>query len=165
MLLVVAPPSLVIPGLVAGLPGWFTGLVVLLAPGVWMSSRCHRRLGHWRRYFANWRSRSWWAIQLGSIGLTLATVALLGALPAWDRAWHSWDTAAFTAYPPDPQVLQWLDQAHGQVMLLWQACSAVVLIASLATLALGMIFFWRHFLSRRRVPQPSTDWKMLPSEF
>lgn len=159
-LAIVKPPEFGLPALLDGFPGWFVGFVILVAPTVVLTLRSHRRLGHWQRYFAYWRRRSWWAITLGSLGAALSALGLLGAIPAWNRAWLRWNVIALAQAAPNPQTLHWLNQSQEQFALLLQSVAAVTLVGSLALTLLGMVIFLRRILIRRALPLPSPDWIM-----
>jgi hypothetical protein len=159
-LLTGAPPDFGMPSFTAGWTGWLVGIVILIAPSVWLALWAHRRLGHWQRYFAHWRRRSWLAVVGGSLVTAVAAIGLFGALPAWNRSWEAWDAQA----PPDNVTTQWLDMTHAQFALLLEACCAVLGAGGIALLLLGMIFFTRHVLARRPLPQPSKIWLLPPGD-
>lgn len=156
--LAAAPPLLAVPNPLEGWAGWLLALVVLAGPTSILAWRSHRALGHWQRYFAQWRRVSWWAVSLGSAALALAAFALLGALPAWDAHWAVWQQGATV----DPALLAWLNQTRGEEIGVITVGALALLAGGLTLLLAGVGVFLRRVLVRRQPVSPTAQWLMQP---
>lgn len=156
------PPGLAVPSFGDAWAGWLMGLVAFLAPNALLAWRSHTWLGHWARFLAQWRHRSWWAVVIGSTSLAIGTFFLLGALPAWENHWRLWTNAANANGQPDAQVLAWMDQLHEQDLQIIQIGSLAALIGGAVILIIGAVYYMRRVLVRRKAVTPTSDWMMAP---
>ncbi len=155
------PPTLGVPSPGDAFGGWLLGLLILLAPNALLAWRSHQVLGHWSRYFWQWRRRAWWLASGGTLIVALSAFGLAGALPAWQSRWSLWQAAA-RAHGVDSTALAWLDQSHADYATLMQVGIIVLLLAGLAALAVGMWVANRTIIMRRRPVVASSEWMMAP---
>jgi len=154
------PPALGIPSFIDGWKGWLAGIAVLLVPSVLLAIRSHTILGHWLRYFAQWRKSSWWLVIGGSITLAIGVFSLLGALPAWNQHWKLWSQDAMNQIAPDSNPVVWINQTQQQYAQVLQICAILSVAIGIVVVLLGMWRFSRTVLVRRQAVAPKTQWMM-----
>lgn len=155
------PPRFGVPSLIDAWQGWLSGIVLLVLPSLLLAYRSHFLLGHWSRFFAQWRRRSWWQVITGSIIAALGTIGLLGAIPAWEAHYRAWERAALLN-SSDPTPVLWLRLTQQPLQSLLQMLAVVFLLTGVILLAVGMIQFSRHILIKRKAVAPNSEWVMIP---
>jgi hypothetical protein len=156
-----APPVFGVPSLPDALWGWLAAFVVLVTPSAVLAWHSHRMLGHWTRYFFQWRRLAWWLTIGGSTALAAGVLGWLGALPAWQSRWQSW-MAASQAQGQDPTLLAWLDQTRSHEVQLLDLFVLALTVGGVVVTALGFWQMMRSVLVRRQPVAASTEWMMAP---
>ncbi len=157
-----SPPSVTLPSLGDGFWGWALAVVALVAPLAALAFRSHMTLGHWTRFFAQWRRRSWQGLLAGQAALAVALVIAAGILPDWERRWQIWDAAAAARFPDDTAALGWIDQMHAHLLLLWQISALALCLGGVAVMSVCLWRILREVLVRRRAVPASREWMMAP---
>ena len=161
-LALVAPPSLAIPTFFAALWGWLAGALVLVLPSAWLAWRSHAVLGHWTRYFAQWRRAAWWIERCGAVALAVGSFAFLGAIPAWQSRWDSWYSQARAQSVGDSDPLLWLNTTQSHLAAVLRIGAITMILLGGIILILGLWRFHKVVLARRTPVAPTTEWMMVP---
>lgn len=158
VIVVVAPPAFSIPLPWDAPLAWLVAFLIFLLPATLLAWRSHSILGHWTRYLRQWRQRSWWLVNGGSLLFALGTIILLGALPNWQNAYNRW--SAFTALNVTTWVspVTWIDQSQYALATAIRIGTIVVLLVGGTLLVIGTIRFLREVLVRRSPALATPDW-------
>jgi hypothetical protein len=156
------PPAVALPSFGDGFWGWTLAVVALVAPTAVLAFRSHMILGHWSRFFAQWRRRSWQGLLAGQVALAVALVIAVGILPDWSRRWQTWQAATTAQFPDDATALGWIDQMHSRMMALWQFGAITLCLGGVVVMSLCLWQILRGVLVRRQPVAASREWMMAP---
>lgn len=162
-----ALPTFAIPALFASgtaFLGWLLGLVAVMAPSGVLAWRSHSAFGHWTRYFAQWRRRSWMGVAVGSLTLGAGMVLGVGAIPAWQARWAQWFAAAQRSRPQESVAFTWLLQTQTHLAQLLQLGALLLVLTGIAALLVCVRHMWVNVLVRRQPAVASPEWIVLPPE-
>ncbi len=155
------PPVLTIPSLGDAPLGWIMGIVALLGPIVFTVMSWQRRRGHWKYFFAQWRTVGFWLFWCGTVITAGGLFALIGIVPALQDQWNTWYVAAVTAVGADRVGLEWLNQVQGFYFLSLQFAAGAVFLSGATALLLGLSRLSRRMATFRVEPDA---WLLAPPE-
>ncbi len=154
-----APPYFAFPPFTDSLTAAAISAAAFVLPLAAIAALTHRAVGHWTRFFAQWRRSSWWLLFSGAIFLAAGIFLLLGPIPIWQSQWNAWNAQPHTI---DPVFLTFLQQSQQRLYTALNVSGSVIIAAAIALLIFGAIRYRHAVLIKRKAVSPRREWMVIP---